>query len=507
MPKAKTFRTLKWLHTYLSLAVLIYCLWMALSGIALNHPRLLEKFSFSNQVMPANYQYLNWNRMSWRDSAFSRYHDNLLYVGGKEGVWQSLDQGKSFIPLTSGFPTSAYGKDTFSLLLADHDGRETLFAGTRSGLFYLQKEQWLQVAHPILGRKPIIDLLQVKQHLLAFTDSAAFKAEIDGNAPVFTALPLPRTSSASPQTPLFRWLRKVHDGSIFGLPGRLLVDSVGLLLVFLSLSGLLIWYVSHRKKRRAKTVLSGRIFAFNFRWHLRLGIVGALFIAVTALSGAFAHPPLLLTIAKLQVPRSLMPQAIASNPWAEQIQRAAYLKSRERLIIATKQGLFSGPLDGKRDFLRLPDTLPIHGMGAQVFETIGQDKLLIGSFSGLYLWDTTNQIVMQLKAKAQSNTPDWGRPIMATGVAIYKGEPILAVDYESGLKPLRQRATLWPAMPNQLREQGRISLWHALFELHNGRIFEEYIGPFYWFITPAGGLVFSLIVLSGTLLWLKRKLK
>ncbi len=505
MSKSKTFRFLKWLHKYLSLIALIFCLWMALSGIALNHPRLLEKFSFSNQVMPVNYQYQNWNRMSWRDSVFSRYHDNILYVGGKEGVWQSLDQGKSFAPLTAGFPAAAYEKDTFCLLLADHDGRETLFAGTRSGLFYLKGEQWHKIAHPILKTTPIIDLLQVEQQILAFTDSAAFKAEFNGEAPVFTALALPRATGSSTRTPLFRWLRKVHDGSIFGLPGRLLVDSVGLLLIFLSLSGLLIWYVSRRKRRRGKTILSGRIFAFNFRWHLRLGIFGALFIAVTTLSGAFAHPPLLLTIARLQVPTSLMPQAISANPWAEKIQRAAYLKSRKRLIIATKQGLFSGPLDGKRNFLRLPDTLPIHGMGALVFESLGQDKLLIGSFSGLYLWDTTDQIVMQLKAKAQGNTPDWGRPIMATGVAIYQGEPILAIDYESGLKPLRQRVKLVPAMPNRLREQGRISLWHALFELHNGRIFEQYIGPFYWFITPAGGLIFSLIILSGILLWLKRK--
>ena len=506
MSESRTFRSLKWLHKYLSLTLLLYCLWMALSGIALNHPQLLRNFSFSNRIMPANYQYQNWNRMSWRDSVFSRYHDNQLYVGGKEGVWQSLNQGKSFTPLSAGFPQSAYDKDTFSLLLADDNGRETLFAGTRSGLFYRRGEKWQPVKHPILGTEPVIDLLQIDQQILAFTDSAAFKARIDGQAPVFTKLPLPRATGSASQTPLFRWLRKIHDGSIFGLPGRLLVDGVGGLIIFLSLSGLIIWYVLYRKKRHKKSRLSGGIFAGNFRWHLRLGIIGALFIAITALSGAFAHPPLLLTIARLQVPSSLMPRDISNNPWAEQIQRAAYLKSRKRLIIATKQGLFSGPIDGTRDFLRLPDTVPIHGMGALVFKSLGPDKLLIGSFSGLYLWDTGNRIVMQLKAKARANTPDWGRPIMATGVAVYKNEPILAVDYESGLKPLRQRSELWPAMPNQLREEGRISLWNALFELHNGRIFEEYIGPFYWLITPFGGLSLSLISLSGCLLWLRRKI-
>jgi len=193
-----------------------------------------------------------------------------------------------------------------------------------------------------------------------------------------------------------------------------------------------------------------------------------------------------LTIARLKTPASLIPQANTINPWQGQIQRAAYLESRNRLIIATKQGLFSGPIDGSRDFIKLPDTLPIHGMGALVFESLNASKLVIGSFSGLYLWDTKNKIVMEL--------------------LIENNKPLLAIDYESGLKLLQQRPETIPAMPNALREKSRISLWHALFELHNGRIFEEYIGPFYWLITPAGGISFLLILLSGCLIWFTRKI-
>ncbi|MCK5680753.1 PepSY domain-containing protein [bacterium] len=507
MQKSKTSRFLKWLHKYLSLILLTYCVWMALSGITLNHPQLIQKFSLPNQAMPANYQYQSWNRMSWRDAVFSNIEDNILYVGGKEGVWQSLDQGKSFTLLSKGFPTSAYEKDTYSLLLAHHDGQETLFAGTRSGLFYQQNDSWHPVTHPSLSKKRVLDLLQVDQHILAFTDSSAFKAECDGKPPTFTTLELPRKPDQATNLPLFRWLRKVHDGSILGLPGRLLVDFVGLLLFILSLSGIVIWYVIRCKKRRQKTLFAGRFFALNFRWHVRLGIFAALFIAITALSGAFAHPPLLLAIVRLTTPACLMPQGSSGNPWHEQIQRAAYLESKKRLIIASKQGLFSGPIDGSRDFIRLPDTVPVHGMGVLAFESINGDKLLIGSFSGLYLWDTSNQIVMELKAKARGNSPDWGRSIMVSGIAIYKDEPLLAIDYESGLKPLQHRSQLFPAMPDILREHARISLWHALFELHNGRIFEQYIGPFYWLITPIGGIFLCTIILSGSLIWLKRQKK
>ncbi len=505
MADSKIFRSLKWLHKYLALVTLIYCLWMGLSGITLNHPQLIKQFSLANQIMPANYQFLKWNRMSWRDATFSHNHSNILYVGGKEGVWKSVNQGKNFTLLQEGFPTAAYEKDTFCLLAVDHNEKEPLFAGTRSGLFFRENRQWQRVTHPILGSHPVVDLIQVEKQILAFTDSAAFTAASDTFPPKFTELALPR-QHRSLQMPLFRWLRKVHDGSIFGFKGRLLVDLIGLILVFLGLSGLIIWYVKFIRKRGRKTMLSGGIFAFNYRWHLKLGIISAIFIAITTLSGAFAHPPLLLTIARLKTPASLMPKTDSDNPWHEQIQRAAYLKSRKRIIIATKQGLFSGPVDGSREFIRLPDTLPIHGMGALVFENLDDSRLVIGSFSGLYLWDTADQIVMELKTKAKPGTPDWGRPIMASGVLIENGEPIQAIDYESGLKPLKLRPQTAPAMPGILRSQSRISLWHALFELHNGRIFEEYIGPFYWLITPAGGITFCLILISGSLLWLRRKI-
>ena len=505
MTKSRTFRTLKWLHKYLALVTLIYCLWMGFSGIALNHPQIIKKFSLTNQIMPANYQYFKWNRMSWRDATFSHYHHNTLYVGGKEGVWKSLNQGKSFTLLKDGFPTAAYEKDTFCILLARHDNKETLFAGTRSGLFYLANKHWQRITHPVLDAQPVLDLIQVDRKILAFTDSAAFTADSNDNPPIFTELALPRKLSRTSRMPLFRWLRKVHDGSIFGFKGRLFVDLIGCILIFLSLSGMIVWYVIFNKKRGRKPILTGKIFALNYRWHLRLGIISAIFIAITALSGAFAHPPLLLTIARLQTPASLQPQSNAINPWSEQIQRAAYLKSRKRLIIATRQGLFSGPIDGSREFIRLPDTLPIHGMGALVFESLNDSKLLIGSFSGLYLWDTSDRIVMELKAKPKVGSPDWGRPIMTSGVLVDNGEPVVAIDYESGLKPLKTRLQIAPTMPGILRSQSQISLWHALFELHNGRIFEEYIGPFYWLITPTGGILFCLILGSGGLLWIRRK--
>ncbi len=505
MRKTRSTRILQWLHKYFALLGLIFYAWMALSGILLNHPQLLKKYSLPNRIMPTNYQYSKWNRMSWRDAVFSASQDNILYVGGKEGVWQSLDQGKSFKPLATGFPTNVYERDTFSLLLATNQEQETLYAGTRSGLYYQQDKSWHRVDHPVLKDKSVVDLLQIDNRILAFTDSAAYQADIDNGPPVFSPLALPRNLNETPTIPLFRWLLKIHDGSILGLPGRLFVDFLGLILFSLCLSGALIWYVPWRKRRRRPTFLAGKIFAFNFRWHLKLGIVSALFIAIIALSGALVRPPLLIAIIRLTVPAVLMPGPDLENPWAGQIQRAAYLKGKKQLIIASKQGLFSGPDDDTATFTKIPEVLPIHGMGVMVFEALDDHNLLIGSFSGLYLWDTSGKMIMQLKSKATGGNPDWGKPIMVTGAAVYQGRPLLVADYNEGLKPLRRHLQLRPAMPDEIRSQSRISLWNALFELHNGRIFEQFIGPLYWLIIPLGGISLIIIIISGTLNWFRRR--
>lgn len=493
------------LHKISSLLIVLYALWMAASGIFLNHPQVIKNLSFSNRIMPDNYQYRNWNRMSWRCAQFSTIDDNVLYVGGKQGVWRSFDQGQNFSPLTAGFPSASYEMDTFSLLLANDGKKETLLAGTRSGLCFFGEEKWQKVEHPVLGKTKVVDLIQVDDLIFAFTDSLAFTADISQKDFSFRPFDLPRHDSSAKAMPLFRWLRTVHDGSILGLPGRLLADFIGLIIIFLSLSGLIIWYTRKQKRRRQKTVFAGSLFSFNYRWHLKLGIVSALLVLILVFSGAFSFPPLLVTIVRLVTPACLIADKDSENPWREQIQRAAYLKSHRRLIIATRNGFFSGPLDHSREFLQLPETVPVHGMGVQVLTNVGDNKLLIGSFSGLYLWDTENQMIMELKVRNKVGIPDWGREIMVTGVAVFADEPILVADYESGVQSLRQHGKIYPRMPEIIASESRISLWHALFELHNGRIFEQYIGPLYWLITPLGAGVFFIIVVSGVLFWLGRR--
>lgn len=97
--------------------------------------------------------------------------------------------------------------------------------------------------------------------------------------------------------------------------------------------------------------------------------------------------------------------------------------------------------------------------------------------------------------------PEFG---MAAGAAVLNGELRYWADYHSGLKFTHQGEPSI-AMPDRIVKNSRMSLWHFLFEVHNGRIFRDWLGKYTWLIVPLGGLVLLLNVLSGSYDWFYRR--
>ena len=58
---------------------------------------------------------------------------------------------------------------------------------------------------------------------------------------------------------------------------------------------------------------------------------------------------------------------------------------------------------------------------------------------------------------------------------------MICADYDAGLTDRRGRVT-GPPMPLELKDGGRISLWHFLFELHNGRLLSFLLGWWTWLV-------------------------
>jgi len=57
-------------------------------------------------------------------------------------------------------------------------------------------------------------------------------------------------------------------------------------------------------------------------------------------------------------------------------------------------------------------------------------------------------------------------------------------------------------MPEYLINDNSMSLWNYMFELHNGRIFKDFIGKFYILIIPLFALLMFIVIISGIIRWI-----
>jgi len=499
----------KTIHKYTGLVFLLYFLMMGITGILINHPSLLRGITVPAALLPDVYHFANWNRMALREVVFSKKKNNhsSLYLAGKAGIFKSLNGGKTFDKMSDGLPTGIYDLDTKALLLVEENEKEILFAGTRRGLYFCDpdKGHWHAVENKELQQEEIIDLVQAGNRIYAFTAFNGYLAHTGRENLVFNKIMLESADPAPDRVAMFRFLLKLHDGSVLGLPGKLFVDTIGVILLFLSISSLYLWYIPWSRKK-FKSCRKPRFFKFFYKYHLKLGIYSAFFLLIIALTGVFIRPPLLISIINVQVPAWLYPQSGNDN-WHAKIQRAVYLQDEDALLLATENGFYKGQADLSEAFTKQKIKVPVHGMGAFVLEPLQDNRLLVGSFSGIYIWDRKKQEGRDLQGKLLPAERK-GRIMaggMAAGAVVKDGQPLIWVDYRNGIQIMENKSIRALPMPPEIEKSG-MSLWHFLFECHNGRIFRSILGKYTWLVVPLGGFLLLLSVLTGSYDWLFRKL-
>ena len=140
------FKKTKWIHKWFGLLLILFLIWMSFSGILLNHPDWIAGLSVPGKFVPASYIPENWNRSSMISMVFSQKDSNLVFAGGKQGIWCSEDGGESFFRFENGFEESSYYKKTKHLYLSESE-EEYLLAAADGGLFLndLSDEAWQKV--------------------------------------------------------------------------------------------------------------------------------------------------------------------------------------------------------------------------------------------------------------------------------------------------------------------------------------------------------------------------
>ncbi len=474
----------------------------ALSGVILNHREGLSAIDINRKYLPETYKINNWDNAAVK--ATEKINNDSILIYGNIGIWLTDSTFSRFTDFNNGFPEGIDNRKVCQMLYTGKD----LLAGTFFGLYHydFSAGKWIFIDLPV-EEKRITDLLQIKDSLFILTRSHLL---ITNNLQDFEVKILPPPIGYNNKIGLFKTLWVIHSGEIYGHTGKILVDVVGLIFIFLTVTGLILW-INKGKIRRKKVngnKLSKilRINKWNLKWHNRTGWITVLLLLITTTTGIFLRPPFLIAIADVRVGKIPYTELDTDNPWFDQLRRISYDAERHRFLVVTSKGFFysddnfTSPL---KPFRHQP---PASVMGVTVFRRTGPDTYLVGSFEGLYFWNTqTGEIYDYIEKKTYIPPAKKSRPIgqyLVTGYTMDFQDREIAFTYNMGALNING-GKAFPSMPEVIKQAYTISLWSVALETHTGRMFEFILGDFYILIVPLVGLGTLFILISGFWVWFK----
>jgi hypothetical protein len=482
---------------------LFFVLW-AISGIVMNHRKLVSGLDISRNCLPKEYRYVNWNNAAVR-SAVNIGKDSIL-VYGNIGIWLTDSSFGHFTDFNNGFPKGIDNRK-ISCLLSSPGGN--LYAGTLFGVFYFDfsSGKWIKLDIPSKDQR--IQWFSIKDgKLLILTRSELLQADDDPvNFRAF-ALPLPPPEGYDNKAGLFRTIWVIHSGEIYGNIGKLIVDLLGFIVIFLAITGVLHFSMPYAlrwlKKRQKPIATASATKRFSAKWHKKLGIWIAAFVLINTVTGMFLRPPLLITIATAKVGKIPLSVLDSPNPWADKLRAIIYDDGIGGFLFGTSEGLFYADKDLQSEMTAPPVQPPLSVMGINVFQKESKGTYLVGTFNGLYDWMPQygiyrDHITGKILNKPGAASKPFGDEMAAGYWVSGSGEEIY-FDYNYGARILGDQGEFVP-MPPEILEKSPMSWWNFALEVHTARIFKSLIGDFYILIVPLMGIFGTILVISGLVVW------
>jgi len=501
----KLSRLYKKFHRWPGLILSFILLYYGITGIFMNHRELLSGIDISRNVLPDSYAYRNWNNGALKGNLIINPDSILVY--GNVGIWVTDSLFLRYASLNAGFPEGSDNRKIFDVHRSA-DGR--LYAATLFGLYAFDEDgkQWYKFDLDV-DIKRFVGIESIGDTLYAINRSFLFKGKSEGTKTVFSRITLVAPEGYRHQVGLFETLWQIHSGEIFGMPGQLFVDFLGLITVFLSLTGIIYFlfprWIRKRKSQGKPALILVRTNKWSLKWHNKAGAWFYIPLTILFLSGTFLRPPLLIVIARDSISPLKFSHLDQPNPWYDKLRDILYDSAGNRFLLSAHDGIYSLQT-GSLQPVRLDIQPPVSVMGINTFEPLQNGWFLIGSFSGLFLWNPLlPEIVDYAKGKpwkAQAS----GRPVgefKVTGTITDTFGNKFMVDYDRGAIPLRHEKN-FPGMPENVLKESKMSLWSASLEIHTGRIFEPVLDVFYILLVPLTGLAGVMVVISGYLLYRRR---
>ncbi len=438
-------RTLRWQHKWLGIVLCLVLLCFCLSGIVLNHRRTFADVNIPRNWLPEEFQFHHWNNGLLRGTL--PYEDGSVLIYGKGGIFRTDMSGKHVADFNEGLPD---GADCRSIMRVVYSKDGTLFAAAQYGLYQRKNAQvtWQEISfdHPD-DELRIMDMSLRGDSLIVTSRNAVYLML----PPYKEARQIIMKSALGqePELSLFRIIWRLHSGEMFGLVGRLVVDAIALVLLFLCVTGIFVWLCPQIR--------------FHHIWHDKIGRLTIILTLFIALTGWMLRPPMLLLIAGKDVTLSFQ----QSNPWEDKLRALRFDNEQNDWLLYTSDGFYRMTDLGDSP-IHIDGQPPVSVMGVNVLEQRGE-AWLVGSFSGMYAWNRpfgqVYDMMMGVMIQPGVSLPPFGQVDVA-GFSDDYGQPLLCT-YSEGTDRLPQPESL-SSLP--------MSLWNLALEVHTGRIF-TFLGP------------------------------
>lgn len=536
----------RWLGLVLSVFMLVFCV----SGIILNHREVFSGCEVSRKWLPASYYIKNFNngvvkgtvvKKSAAHSLSSENCDSVLAYGCA-GVFLTDSRLSTWQDFNAGLPESIDERNVRHVVKAK-DG--SLWCAALRDVYRYDENshRWKKVELPG-NEERIMDVALAKDSVtvVALTRSRVFtivpfvqygeivkigKSSSETYRVESKIIPAPK--KYEPKTTLFKLVWYLHSGEFFGLPGKLVVDAIALVLIVLSITGILLFILPYGIRRAKKLAAKARMkrlgkqFAWNMKWHNKIGYVTIVLTLWIAITGMCLRPPLMVPLVL-----SKLPQAVGEdgNVWQDKLRAIRWDAVQGDWLVSTSEGF----LRVDEDFSQAPKMLPddecpkLSPMGVTVWESDGKGGWIVGSFRGIYRWNpvnhSLNQILDYFTGKPSEETSmipisdnlvcgyseDFlgGKPLVfdfAKGVEDAKGQAVALCNDE----PKKSRNE--ESMSDLICETAPMSLWNVALELHVGRCYSPFLGPLSDLFVFLSGLLITLVLLSGYIISHRRRKK
>lgn len=536
----------RWLGLVLSVFMLVFCV----SGIILNHREAFSGCEVSRKWLPASYHIKNFNngvvkgtvvKKSAAHSLSSENCDSVLAYGCA-GVFLTDSRLSTWQDFNAGLPESIDERNVRHVVKAK-DG--SLWCAALRDVYRYDENshRWKKVELPG-NEKRIMDVALAKDSMtvVALTRSRLFtivpfvqygeivkigKSSSETYRVESKIIPAPK--KYEPKTTLFKLVWHLHSGEFFGLPGKLVVDAIALVLIVLSITGILLFILPYGIRRAKKLAAKARMkrlgkqFAWNMKWHNKIGYVTIVLTLWIAITGMCLRPPLMVPLVL-----SKLPQAVGEdgNVWQDKLRAIRWDAVQGDWLVSTSEGF----LRVDEDFSQAPKMLSddecpkLSPMGVTVWESDGKGGWIVGSFRGIYRWNPVNHSLNQIldyfigkPSEETSMIPISDNLVCGYSEDFLGGKP-LVFDFAKGVEDAKGQAVALcndepktsrneESMSDLICETAPMSLWNVALELHVGRCYSPFLGPLSDLFVFLSGLLITLVLLSGYIISHRRRKK